>query len=159
MNLEKLFEAQRRLDKRIIPKHSQNESVLNKKILALQVELGELANELPEVFKYWSNKKNNLDNALKELVDCIHFVLSIGIEMDYELDKVTKMFSETLTEQFNALFWITAKYEEEKYESDYEILFGYLLGLGEMLGFTWEEIEAAYYEKNAENFRRQEVGY
>src|SRR5690625_2283374 len=54
MNLEELFKIQAELDKRIVEKHGlQNEDLLDKKILALQVELGELANEW-RGFKFWS---------------------------------------------------------------------------------------------------------
>ena len=55
MNLSKLFEMQRKLDERIIEeKGLQGQNLLDKKILALQVELGELANEW-RGFKFWSN--------------------------------------------------------------------------------------------------------
>src|SRR5690606_36478239 len=83
MNLKHLFELQAKLDERIYKEHpvQEGEDRLTKKILALQVEFGELANELPEVFKFWSNKKNNYEKALEELVDCLHFILSIGFEL------------------------------------------------------------------------------
>ena len=79
MNLQKLFEAQKKLDDHIRKeKGLEGQDLLDKKILALQVELSELANELPEVFKFWSNKKNNYKKALEEYCDCLHFILSIG---------------------------------------------------------------------------------
>ncbi|MFP7202720.1 dUTP diphosphatase, partial [Lysinibacillus halotolerans] len=55
MNLQKLFEAQRVLDEHILNEHpvQENENRLEKKILALQVELGECANEW-RGFKFWS---------------------------------------------------------------------------------------------------------
>src|SRR5690606_8268723 len=57
MNLEKLFKIQDVLRKRIVEKHGlQNEDLLDKKILALQVELGELANEW-RGFKFWSEDR------------------------------------------------------------------------------------------------------
>ena len=81
MDLQKLFEIQAELDCRINNEHplQEGEDRLAKKILALQVELGELANELPEVFKFWSNKKNNRKKALEEFCDALHFLLSIGL--------------------------------------------------------------------------------
>src|SRR5699024_8906417 len=85
MNLQPLFETQAILDKRIIEKKGlQGQDLLDKKILSLQVELGELANELPEVFKFWSNKKNNYKKALEEYCDCLHFILSIGLEHNFD---------------------------------------------------------------------------
>jgi dimeric dUTPase (all-alpha-NTP-PPase superfamily) len=56
LNLQKLFEMQRQLDEHIEKEHprQEGEDRLAKKILALFVELGELANE-HRGFKYWSN--------------------------------------------------------------------------------------------------------
>lgn len=54
MDLISLFEAQRELDERILlQKDLVGHDLLNEKILALQVELGELANE-HRGFKFWS---------------------------------------------------------------------------------------------------------
>jgi dimeric dUTPase (all-alpha-NTP-PPase superfamily) len=56
MNLSKLFELQRQLDEHIEKEHPRKpgEDRLAKKILALMVEIGELAN-CWRGFKYWSN--------------------------------------------------------------------------------------------------------
>src|SRR5690606_6157450 len=58
MNLSKLFEMQAKLDAHIEREHpcKENEDRLVKKILALQVELGELANEW-RGFKFWSEEQ------------------------------------------------------------------------------------------------------
>ncbi|MEK3888088.1 dUTPase [Bacillus sp. FSL K6-3431] len=83
-----MFETQKVLDDRIVKeKGLEGQDLLDKKILALQVELGEMANELPVVFKFWSNKKNDYDKALKEYVDCLHFILSFGNSIDLEVWK------------------------------------------------------------------------
>jgi dimeric dUTPase (all-alpha-NTP-PPase superfamily) len=42
---------------------------------------------------------------------------------------------------------------------DYEFLLLRFIHLGEMLGFTWEEVEEAYLRKNAVNHQRQNSGY
>lgn len=55
MNLYKLFKIQAKLDEKIVKeKGLEGQDLLDKKILALQVELGELANEW-RGFKFWSN--------------------------------------------------------------------------------------------------------
>ena len=52
MDLQKLFSIQKNLDDRILKLHNlQATPLLPKKLLALQVELGELANET-RCFKY-----------------------------------------------------------------------------------------------------------
>ena len=68
MNLEKLFEMQRKLDERIEQEHpkQEGEDRLAKKILALQVELGELCN-CWRGFKYWSNNQEPRLKGYKEI--------------------------------------------------------------------------------------------
>jgi dimeric dUTPase (all-alpha-NTP-PPase superfamily) len=169
MNLQKLFELQRKLDEHIEQQHprQEGEDRLAKKILALQVELGELANELPEVFKYWSNKKNNYEKALKEYVDGLHFILSIGLEIRFVNKSMNCFYGRDLVKAFNTTFYLVSKFCEFYIRygkgcglSDmYEEVLWYFLGLGKALGFTWEQIEEAYMKKNAVNHQRQESGY
>lgn len=157
MNFAKLMPIQKQLDDRIVKdKGLTGQYLMNKKVIALQTELGELANELPEVFKYWSNKKNNYEKALKEYVDCLHFILSIGNDFAIECTYYRADKSNDIEEQMQRLF-------KAAYLADVKMHWNYLInllyGLGEMLGFTWEEIEGAYMEKNNENHIRQENNY
>jgi dimeric dUTPase (all-alpha-NTP-PPase superfamily) len=170
LNLKELFELQAKLDERIYKGHpvQEGEDRLAKKILALQVEFGELANELPEVFKFWSNKKNNYEKALEELVDCLHFILSIGLDLNFETEPFFgKYTSPNLTRQFNFVFQDVSELsesiledfpEEDIAEDFYELVCGFI-GLADMLGFTWEQIKQSYLEKNKINHERQESGY
>lgn len=68
MNLQKLFELQKQLDEHIYEEHpvQDGEDRLAKKILALQVELGELANEW-RGFKFWSNNREPRLKGYKEI--------------------------------------------------------------------------------------------
>lgn len=167
MNLKELFEVQRKLDERIEQEHPRQdgEDRLGKKILALQVELGELANELPEVFKFWSNKKNNREKALSEYVDGLHFVLSIGVELDIEpFEGWVVSEQSTITHQFNEVFYRTGIIDflnqvSKVDQTDFEVFTAEFLTLGKELGFGWEEVEQAYMSKNAINHARQENGY
>ncbi|ARA98598.1 dUTP diphosphatase [Geobacillus thermodenitrificans] len=193
MNLQKLFEMQRQLDAHIEKEHprQEDEDRLSKKILALQVELGELANEA-RFFKYWSNDqkprtrievvtgqkmvdgviepiveyKNPL---LEEYVDGLHFLLSIGLEIAEpqkidiarwnaaEADNITEQFLHVMTHAIN--LGNTLRNNISYYPFEYEWLFLRYIQLGEMLGFTWEQIEEAYLQKNAINHERQNNGY
>lgn len=172
MDLTKLFKAQKELDDRIVKeKGLEGQYLLDKKILALQVELGELANELPEEFKFWSSKKNNYEKALKEYVDCLHFMLSIGLEVGIESNEMKDLFiwNSPGVDQINSLFMYTSElyeftwdfeYTKKEMKSKYKNLLEGLLGYGiEGLLFTWEEIEQAYFEKNKINHDRQANGY
>lgn len=161
MNLTKLFETQKILRDRI----GYNEpDRFDKLILALLVEIGECANEV-RCFKFWSHKPSSEKKViLEEYVDGLHFVLELGLER--EETTVTKPYDEswiikrgTVTKQFNALFDKVSNFSEWKAVGNYANVLDYYLGLGEMLGFTWEEIEEAYFTKNKINHKRQEEGY
>lgn len=225
MNLSKLFEMQKALDDHIMNTHPElkGQNNLDWKILALQVELGECANEwrgfkkwstnqkprtwkrenCPDCFKkgYWRGNPpkdeehgvHGLGNhwyycekcagylvidrnpLLEEYVDCLHFILSIGLEIEknYE-NKLSQIFQknvqkeEDVINQFHALFMnatslyvstVDEYYDFEDMTGIFSELCESFIGLGEMLGFTWEQIEHAYFEKNAMNHARQESGY
>jgi dimeric dUTPase (all-alpha-NTP-PPase superfamily) len=109
-----------------------------------------------------------INPLLEEYVDCLHFILSIGLEitepdmLDLKRWNLTK--ADNITEQF---LWVMADvtdlynglYHDGNFKFDYEYLLLQFIHLGEMLGFTWEQIEAAYMQKNAENHRRQDSNY
>lgn len=174
MNFKQLFETQRNLDFKIRQeKDLLGVDTLQEKILAVYVELGELANELPQTFKFWSNKENDYDNALVEYVDCLHFLLSIGNDIDYRTYtaiKPTKRNTRVLDEFLlifddidifkNALSIksLTAGGINNLHDT-YIMLFNDFLNLGNLLGFTFEEIETTYYSKNRINHERQHAGY
>lgn len=166
-NLKELFEIQAGLDAEILNNHpiQPGEDRLHKRILALQVEFGELANELPEVFKFWSNKKNKREKALKEYVDCLHFILSIGNELlhrkkdakyiiDYDKNGQDALWHFNYLISTFADLWNYGEIDE-----DYGFVIKKFLDLGELIGFTYEEISASYLEKNQENHYRQMSGY
>lgn len=166
MNLQKLFEIQRILDEKIVKeKGLEGQDLLDKKVLALRVELFELLNELPEEFKFWSNKENNLERALEELIDSLHFILSIGNELGVsERIHVSKMYGMTKTKHVHemisrldedAISLVDSHTYYKKSGKRYFDIGCYFnivnrfFALTEMLGFTWEQIEQGYYEKNA----------
>ncbi|PZX07925.1 dimeric dUTPase (all-alpha-NTP-PPase superfamily) [Psychrobacillus insolitus] len=178
MNLAELFKIQGYLDERIENEHPAHagEDRVAKKILALQVELGECANEW-RGFKFWSSNqeprilspitnwgepfKNPL---LEEYVDCLHFILSIGLEEEIYSDAYTLEFEslkeENIVDQFSRVFRSVHDFEYGGCVEHYYLkLVKWFSGLGEMLGFTWEQIEQAYFEKNKINHERQNSGY
>jgi dimeric dUTPase (all-alpha-NTP-PPase superfamily) len=97
---------------------------------------------------------------LEEYVDGLHFVLELGIEKEYEIKThITKVKCETIAEQFNKLFEKIVDFNDLPTIPNYLWIIDLFIGLGEMLGFTWEEIEQAYFAKNKINHMRQDVGY
>ena len=161
LNVAKLFELQRILDDRIEgAKTLGAEELLKKKVLALFVELGELANET-RCFKFWSEKPPSARaRILDEYVDGLHFVLSLGLMINCE-DRVEASYSDNdvdLTKLFINVYQVIADFQSA-HQSNYQLLMSHYLALGYGLGFTNEEIEAGYVLKNDVNHQRQEAGY
>lgn len=167
MNLTKLFEAQKVLRDRI----DYNEpDRFNKLILALLVELGECANEW-RGFKFWSKRQRwdihiGRKKTLEEYADGLHFILELGLELEIEDYRINSFkISQNIVDQFQDIYiqigFFTHEYRtsNESIKHTYKTILSLFLGLGEMLGFTWEEIEEAYFAKNAVNHQRQETGY
>lgn len=205
MNLQKLFEIQKELDEHVEEKHprEEGEGRLSKKILALQVELAECAQE-SRCFKFWSHNQEprikdykqikckwcngsgddgtgvcpdcrssgdvykEYNPLLEEYVDVVHFTLSVGLEIEIKHE----IFPEPINHgdvviQFNELFGqisyfasvLNRENDWEEVECEYERIWSLLFGLAGLLGFTWEQIEQAYLNKNNINHQRQEDGY
>lgn len=186
MNLTKLFEAQRVLDERIEQKHpvKTEEDRVAMKILALQVELGECANEW-RGFKFWSNdqeprtyttrtvsdgyrlKSRPYNPLLEELVDCLHFFLSIGNDIQVSNNRMNFLigrlgdwkFMNGPTDGFNLTFFYVSTFETNRDIEAYYDAFVNFMTLVVWLDITLEELEAAYYEKNKINHERQDANY
>ncbi|WP_298842689.1 dUTP diphosphatase [Clostridium sp.] len=161
MNLNKLFEMQNTLDHRIETEHHlEGVQLFNKKILSLQVELGELANET-RCFKFWSTKESSSkDVILEEYVDCLHFILSLGLEKSFQTITLNvKNTTRELSEQFLNLYITIANFATLSSLDNYSIIFHNFLNLGLNLGFSEEDIENGYFYKNKINHERQDNGY
>lgn len=171
-NLTELFEVQRKLDAEIEKKHptAPGEDRLAKRILALLVELGECANEW-RGFKFWSVKNKPVIRAsnpiehgnpmLEEYVDCLHFILSIGLDTGLSNRKLLlKPFREKTVElQFIETMDYIMQFHYSPNKGEYQDLLSAFIALGKMLGFTWEQVTDAYMSKNKTNWERQANGY
>ncbi|MDV2683758.1 dUTP diphosphatase [Alkalihalophilus lindianensis] len=168
MNLSKLFEIQNGLRNHI---GYAKEDKLEKMFLAFIVEVGECANEW-RGFKYWSQNQEPKEKLLEEYADGFHFVIDIGIELlEKEEIKSLPTFNHVypvknpdIVNQFKDVIRSTIILEMLQgvisyVDDEYRLFFQLYLGLGEMLGFTWDQIEQAYLEKNKENHERQNNGY
>ncbi|KMJ56989.1 dUTPase [Bacillus sp. LL01] len=162
MNLQTLYDMQRELDAKIESQHGlRKENLVEEKILALLVELGELANET-RCFKFWSVKPPAERSViLEEYVDGVHFILSLGLTFEYggEVSIGLAEPSESLTGQFNSVYNLVSVFRNDVSEENFSVLFESYIALGEMLGFSWEEVEQAYFAKNKVNHERQKQGY
>ncbi|MCK1996814.1 dUTP diphosphatase [Psychrobacillus psychrodurans] len=184
MNLAKLMESQIILNDRIEKEHPRvpGEDRLAKMALALQVELAECANEW-RGFKFWSNAQEprishfapgvadsyNYNPLLEEYVDGLHLILDLAIELkihvpqtiSYELSMPHLTVTEVFVDLIQGAYWFLRQKHRAPFplQTGWVQYFAAFYKLGEMLGFTWEEIEDAYYAKNKINHERQATGY
>ncbi|MBG9541655.1 dUTP diphosphatase [Cytobacillus firmus] len=163
MNYQQLFQMQKGLDSHIESNHGlEEEDLFERKILALLVELGELANET-RCFKFWSLKPSSpQETVLEEFVDGIHFILSLGIECGFDGEKdfaVALEKAASVNGQFLSVYEAIGKFRSSRSLMDYKELIAAYLHLGEMLGFNSSHIEKAYIDKNEVNYKRQAEGY
>lgn len=161
--LEKLFQMQKALDGHIEEKHHLlEEDLFNRKILALLVEIGELANETRS-FKFWSVKPSSEKEViLEEFVDGIHFILSLGIECGFHETpfKLNEKSSHlNVTDQFLAIYDRISVFQRSKGLKDFITIFEAYIQLAELLGITNEEMVQAYIKKNEVNYLRQQNNY
>ncbi|CAM4112410.1 dUTP diphosphatase [Mesobacillus thioparans] len=159
-----MFEHQKALDDRIIKKHQlEGRDLIENKLVALLVEIGELANTT-RCFKHWSLKPAApKEEILEEFVDGIHFFISLAIDFGITPGHfvVQEEYIESdLTASFYKLYEYITNIGLIDLESELIAAFSLFIGIGEKhLGFTWEEIVKAYFEKNEVNHHRQDNGY
>jgi dimeric dUTPase (all-alpha-NTP-PPase superfamily) len=183
MNVTKLFDFQRVLDKRINKEKSlESKELIRQTFLALDIELSELANET-SCFKHWSVKPlSPKEVILDRYADCLKFFLSIAIQKGWQdamylHREAIEEFRENglvggTTSLFFEIKYFLIKSHMEKHPEDKEFVGFHLnaywyrfawslfitLGLASF-GFKEEQIEKVYYAKNEVNHQRQEQGY
>lgn len=155
MNFTEIFEMQVALDKNIHDAHQVSfEDTVDKKILALLVELGEFANEI-KPFKYWKKDKSiNKEKVLEEFVDGIHFFTSLAnyFKIDPEIKAVIKHKdqSKQLLEIFEAISNLNKDFSKENIIKSFELY----MGIAKMFDLTDTEISQHYVSKNKINYER-----
>ncbi len=152
MDWSQLMAMQRLLDERIEKRIGETAKNLStKKEIAFKVELGEMLNESPSVFKFWKlSAKADKNRLLEEYVDCLHFALSLNDGQT--ANDVNPLLIGTPQEQAAELFKIDIS-------EDWKRFFGLFLGLGALLGISIRDMQDFYVVKNAVNHSRQASGY
>lgn len=100
--LEKIFEYQRKFDLQLKETRNLNytmEEWIQKETLAMMSELSELIDEVN--FKWWKNPKEvNKDNVKDELVDILHFFISMCDKTGMDADELFKRYMAKNEENF-----------------------------------------------------------
>lgn len=155
-----MLKLQRGLDDRIL---DGAEYPMYKMRLALNVELGEMLNEMPTVFKHWKKTAvDDRDKALVEAVDCVHFWLSLWLSMEgkrtseRKYARLAKELADLFVSSEETHSWLSVqKHAINTFSSP----MGNLPLLLFSLGFTFDEIYDGYLAKNQINHERQDAGY
>lgn len=161
LNLTQLIPYQNELDERIMNQHHETrDNTQLKRVLALVVEISELANETRS-FKYWSLKgPSEKDVLLEEFSDSIHFILSLGIdlhklELTVECDEVTYDLSRLFLEWTESATHLKDQFNEDTFIT----CANYCAKIAYTLNFSEEEVIATYLKKNQKNHTRQDQAY
>lgn len=162
-NFTKLADNQKKLDKTILDNVSDGISeneYWSKRIIAFLIELNEFSNEV-KFFKYWKKNKN-IDNkkVREELVDCLHFLFSIGNTINYKKWEIEiNDVKESIDELYFEITKHTLKLNNSKKSKDFNNVFNYFMKYANKLNFSNEQLQEEYKLKNKINFERQENNY
>ncbi|WP_391591531.1 dUTP diphosphatase-like family protein [[Mycoplasma] cavipharyngis] len=160
-DLSPLLIEQSKLDLYIHTKKNTNYQITwHQRLVALFVELNELANET-KCFKYWSNnKKIDLTKVLEEYIDSLHFCLSLILyyqlpsQISFQL--VEKLDDSQLSEKFLEL---NLSLQKTTCATTFNSWLQKFLELSYQLGFDQKKVFDKYYEKCQINFSRQDNNY
>jgi dimeric dUTPase (all-alpha-NTP-PPase superfamily) len=160
LDLSPLVHYQAQLDDRIHTTHNETRaSTRTKRILALMVEIAELANETRS-FKYWSVRGANArSELLEEFIDTIHFTLSLGLDLNQHSAIVEASPDADLNQLFIDWMQACCTLEHTFDAQHYQALLTYVPRIAATLGFSEAEILASYVAKNEKNHQRQNEAY
>ena len=159
--LKEMYQKQLELDEEIAKNHNISyENTKDKRILALLVELGELANAT-RCFKFWSFKPSEEKaRVLDEYADGLHFLLSIGLAYHYQVDSIeVEDDSEDLTDAILKSYHHINEFYADRSLVKYLKAFESYLKILTVLGCSWSEAYDAYFIKLKENHHRQDSNY
>jgi dimeric dUTPase (all-alpha-NTP-PPase superfamily) len=161
IDLKELYSLQASLDAEIANNHHITyETTFERRLLALIVEIGELANET-RCFKYWSNKGSSpKEVVMDEFADGIHFLLSLGIPLHankylYEIKKSDLDLTRQIHEVYKAAVTLLDHYDLKHYEDAFQKY----LNLSASIGMSEEDVINSYKAKLKVNHVRQETNY
>lgn len=164
--IKEMMKLQKALDIRV---RENNEIELDKdltleKFLALKTELYEFINEL-ESFKYWKKNKGK-DHILEEACDTLHFILSLAIDKEVDMnieEKEIKELGEVDKIETNELLAMSDFLISDcMIDNDWialKLVLTIILIVLRRVGFDKEDLYNAYIEKNKVNHQRQDNNY
>lgn len=162
--LAELLAMQEELDRAILKEQGITNYPQASTEVALFVELGEMLNELPTLFKHWKKTaKDNREKALVEYVDALHFALSLTNQ--YAFIITGSASTGILLHKFKYSGKWDAKNKASVIERCIRLIgaslwkIEYLFKIGLLFDFAWDEIYKTYKDKNEVNYQRLKEGY
>lgn len=161
MELQPLYEVQKNVDM-VIAKNLRKElhndiENIDMRVHAFKVEVSEFSN-CTGWFKYWK-QSHEMDKAetIEELADCMAFLLSVAISLNYTFVKAIKphVWKNVPIGRLFRYLDRTDLGSAGKWAAAFE----HVICIGLKLGFTIAEMEVAYYTKSGINVERQRNGY
>ncbi|NLK00254.1 MAG: dUTPase [Clostridia bacterium] len=101
--LEHIFYLQRLFDEDLIKRREMPDlpwhEWIQKEVLAIVAELGELLDEA--AFKWWKEQEVNREGVKEELVDILHFFISMCIKADISAEDLYQAYLKKNQENFD----------------------------------------------------------
>lgn len=163
--IKEMLQMQAKLDEAIMKEYGLDEIDRDKLRMAILDEVGELTHELKGEWCWWKKTQAPVDEekVLGELVDIWHFVLSW--QNNFNGGEEGLLTDNQLMEKVDNSRWaieecgkgIVIKLADLSYFSLWKV--EPLIAITEHLGFTIEQVYAAYCDKNKVNYQRLKEGY
>lgn len=163
--IKEMLKMQAKLDEAIMKEYGLKEIDEEKLSFAILDEVGELTHELKANWCWWKKTQAPVDKekVLGELVDIWHFVLSW--QNNFNGGEEGLLTDDEIMEKVDDNRWsieeygkgIVIKLADLSYSSFQKV--EPLIAITEHLGFTIEQVYAAYCDKNKVNYQRLKEGY
>lgn len=141
-NYAVIYEESKKIEETFDALYNNNsKETIEKNILALLVELGELANET-RCFKYWSIKPASAKNVvLEEYADCLLIILYFCYMVDLKFDEhFDESNEDNVINQFKYLFYLGSKLIPDLDKQLIKKLLVNIINLGKLLSFSDDDI-------------------
>ncbi|MGL5717749.1 MAG: dUTP diphosphatase [Paraclostridium sp.] len=132
-------------------------------VLATISELFEVGNEAKQIYKWWDKSEINKEKLLEELSDVLSHLLNMANVLDVKLiidvervQEIRNLDSQLASLTYTLLRFTASTNKIFSIRRLKEIAIPDFLNFAYSLGFTFEELEEAYYKKLDSNYTRFE---
>jgi Uncharacterized protein conserved in bacteria len=158
---QKLYDENKKLDVMFNDLYNiYSDDIIEKNIIELLVELGELANE-SRSFKYWTKKPpSDKTIILEEYTDGLLMILAFFNVKEIDLDETFPIIEEkNIIAAFKELFNLVSELDYNLDNNMLKLIFSNMINLGYLLSFTDNDIIDGSINKINKNKIRFEGGF